>query len=168
MTKIEVLVVLLVIGVLGLVSGVAVLGARERVRDTARLAQVRELQDGLESFFTDHSAYPEWPDATDSTPEEGALPLGQATTLCLSDEGFSCTTAPDDAYLDVVPTPPTTGLRELSSCRGVANAYCYQSNGETYGIQFELERANAALGLVKGANCASEATFSPGPCADVE
>lgn len=168
MTKIEVLVVLLVIGVLGLVSGLAVMGARERVRDTARLAQVREIQDGLESFFTDHSTYPEWPDATDSNPEEGALPLGQAVTHCLADEGFACTFAPEDAYLDVVPTPPTTGLKEQSSCRGVTNAYCYQSTGEEYRMQFELERANPALGLVKGANCASEGKLDAGACAAFE
>lgn len=168
MTKIEVLVVLLVIGILGLVSGVAVMGARERVRDTARLAQVREIQDGLESFFSDHSAYPEWPDATDTEAGTDALPLGQAITHCLSDEGFSCTFAPEDAYLDVVPTPPSTGLKEKSSCGGVANAYCYLSDGEGFRIQFELERANPSLGLVKGANCASETKLEAGACAAIE
>lgn len=166
MTRIEVLVVLLIIGVLGLVSGVAVLGARERVRDTARLSHVREIQGGLESFYTDHSAYPVWPDSKDSNPQEGALPLGQSTTLCLSTDGFSCTIAPDDAYLDVVPVPPSAGLNELSTCRGVTNAYCYQSNGDGYRLQFELERANAALGVVKGLNCASEGKLDAGPCAN--
>ncbi len=168
MSRTEVLVVLLIIGVLGLVSGVAVLGARERVRDTARLAQVRELQEGLESFYTDHSSYPVWPDSKDSNPQEGALPLGQATSLCLSDDGFACTIAPEGAYLDVVPTPPSAGLAELSTCRGVANAYCYQSNGDAYRVQFELERANAALGVVKGLNCASEGKLDAGPCAVFE
>lgn len=159
MSRTEVLVVLLIIGVLGLVSGLAVMGARERVRDTARLAQVREIQDGLESFYTDHSAYPV---------QKDVLALGQASSLCLSDDGFACTIAPDDAYLDVVPTLPTTGLTGASSCGSVANAYCYQSTGESYRVQFELERANPSLGVVKGANCASESKISAGPCANFE
>ncbi len=159
MTRTEVLVVFLIIGVLGLVSGVAVMGARERVRDTARLAQVREVQDGLESFFTDHSAYPE---------QKDVLPLGQASSLCLSDDGFACTIAPEDAYLDVVPALPTAGLTGASTCGSAANAYCYQSTGESYRLQFELERANPALGLVKGVNCASESKLDAGPCAQFE
>lgn len=149
------LVVLLVIGVLGLVSGVAVFSARERVRDTARLAHVREIQDGLESYFIDHSAYPV---------AQTQIALGKSATLCLSNEGFSCTIAPDDAYLDVVPSAPTTGLKGESSCDGIANAYCYQGGDDAYGLQFELERAHSTLGLVKGVNCATETKFVPGPC----
>lgn len=159
MTRIEVLVVLLVIGVLGTIAGVAVSTARERTRDATRLAHVRELQDALESYFTDHGSYPEAVEA---------IALGQAITLCLSDDGFACTIAPDDAYLDIVPVPPQQGLRGMSSCGGVDNAYCYASNGETYTLQFELEAKNSVIGLRKGANCVTESDIGAGACPAIE
>lgn len=155
MTKIEVLIVCLVIGVMGTIAAVAVSTARERTRDAARLSHVRELQDALESYFTDHSAYPI---------ADEAIALGQGTTQCLSGNGFDCSIAPDDAYLDIVPTPPAAGLGELIVCGEVANVYCYESSGEAYRVQFELEAAYAVLGLVKGANCVTENAIVPGAC----
>lgn len=155
MTKIEVLAIAGIIGVFGVVAGFAVLSARERVRDTARLSHVREIQDGLESFFTDHSAYPE------TTTQ---IALGQSTSLCLSSDGFACTVPPENAYLDIVPNMPTTGLSASSSCGGVDNAYCYASDGTSYRLQFALENANPLLGLSKGVNCASETALKPGAC----
>lgn len=160
MTKIEVLVVALIVGVLGLVSAFAVNTARARARDTTRLAHIRELQDALESYYSDTSAYP-------SASE--AIALGQATTLCLDPEdGFSCSIAADGAYLEVVPSPPQQGLDEASSCDGVDNAYCYTSEGTAYRIQFELEKGNRYLGLEKGANCATEEKLAAGACASIE
>lgn len=159
MTRIEVLVVLFVIGVLGSIAGLAVSTARERTRDATRLAHMREVQDALESYFTDHGSYPETTEA---------LPLGQTTTLCLSDDGFACTIPPDDAYLDRVPEPPTQGLQGRSSCGGVSNAYCYTSDGESYALQFELEGKNSLLGLKKGANCVTQNDLSAGACAASE
>lgn len=159
MTRIEVLIVLFVIGVMGTIAGLAVSTARERTRDATRLAHVRELQDALESYFTDHGAYP--------TTEE-AIPLGQSVTLCLSDDGFACTIAPDDAYLDRVPEPPSQGLKGKSSCGGVDNAYCYASDGESYRLQFELEGGYAALDLRKGANCVTESDIMAGACPAAE
>lgn len=159
MTKIEVLIVVLVLGLLGAASAIAVSLARSQVRDTTRLAHVREVGDALEAYFGDHSAYPE---------EDTALALGTAATLCLDDAGFRCTLAGDTAYLRLVPTPPAAGLRGQSSCGGLRDAYCYASNGESYRLQFELERANQLLGLAKGANCATESALTPGLCAPLD
>lgn len=147
MTKIEVLIVLFIIGALGTVAGVAVSTARERTRDATRLAHVRELQDALESYFTDHSEYPV---------SEEVLQLGQTTSLCLSDDGFACTIAPADAYLKNVPVPPPQGVS--------TNAYLYLSDGETYRIQFELEGGNGILGLKKGKNCVTPNELLAGEC----
>ncbi len=159
MTKIEVLVVVLIIGLLGLLSAFAVSTARARTRDTTRLAHVRELQDALESFYSDVGTYP-----TEAEP----LALGQSTTLCLSaDDGFRCSIAPDGAYLNVVPATPRQGLNKRSSCGSVANAYCYQGDGVTYAVQFELEKSNNPLGLQKGANCMTPEKLVPGACASL-
>jgi Tfp pilus assembly protein PilE len=155
MTKIEVLSVVLAIGVCGSLAASAVLTARLHTRDATRLSHVRELQDSLESYFTDHAGYP-----VSSDP----LALGQGSTQCLSGTGFACSIAPADSYLRVVPTPPTTGLKKQSTCSGVANVYCYSGNATSYHLQFELEAANKTLGLAKGANCITESTLISGAC----
>jgi hypothetical protein len=147
-----------VIGIVGIISAFAVLSARSRARDVTRLAHVRELQLGLELYFNTNGAYPA---------AEGVLALGQATTACLSEDGFGgpCSTAQTRApYVEFVPAPPESGLRGKSSCDGVGNAYCYQTDASTFRIQFELEKANTILGLVKGANCATEQGFAAGAC----
>lgn len=147
MSKIEVLVVLGIIGVLGTVAGLAVSTARERTRDATRLAHVRELQNALESYFTDHSTYPV---------SEEPLALGTTTSLCLSDDGFACTIPPADAYLEIVPTPPGQGISQ--------KAYQFVSDGETYRIQFALEGGNSYLGLKPGANCVTPTEIVAGSC----
>lgn len=159
MTKIELLIIGLIIGALGLVATFAVTTARARTRDTTRLAHIRELQDALESFYSDSSTYP--------TSTE-FMALGQPTTLCLApDDGFACSIAPDGSYLEVVPTPPPQGLDEQSSCSGVDNTYCFQSSGTAYRIQFELEKGNEALNLAKGLNCATEEKLVSGACSSL-
>ncbi len=149
----------LVIGVVGVVSALSVLSARSRARDVTRLAHVREMQLGLELYFNTNGAYPS---------ADGVLALGQATTACLSEDGFGgpCSAADTRApYVEFVPSPPESGLHGKSSCDGVKNAYCYETDASTFRIQFELEKANSILGLVKGANCATEQGFSAGVCA---
>ena len=158
MTRIELLSVGLIIGVVGLASFVAVSGARERTRDVTRLAHVRELQIGLELYFNDHAAYP--------TVTE-MIPLGRTTTACLSDNGFGAPCAEGDtqtAYIEFVPAPPSKGLKGDSSCGGVKDAYCYASNGPSFAIQFELESGNNLIDLSKGANCVTENGFKAGAC----
>lgn len=155
MTKIQVLVGLLVLGLLGTISVVAVSSARQQTRDIARLSHVRELQGALESFFTDYSAYP-----IASEP----IALGQGTTRCLSTDGFDCSIAPEESYLTIVPTPPSTGLQGDVACDDVKNVYCYQANSEEFRVQFELERDNTVLGLVRGLNCATESKITSGAC----
>lgn len=158
MTKIEILSVGLIIGLIGATSAYAVSLARERTRDVTRMAHVRELQIGLELFYNDHAAYP-------SVAEP--LALGQTTTACLTADGFGAPCAARDAktpYVEFVPAPPTAGLKERSSCAGVQNAYCYASDGAAFAIQFELEKTNNLLGLKKGLNCAVPAGFKAGSC----
>ncbi len=157
MSRTELLVTGLVVGVMGVVAGVAVMTARTHTRDVTRIAQIREIQMGLELHFQGASAYP-----IASEP----LALGTALTACLSADGFSapCGEGSASTYLASVPTPPDAGLDELSSCGGAANAFCYSATSDAYRVTFELERANAALGLTKGLNCATEDDVKPGAC----
>lgn len=158
MTRVEILTVGLIIGVVGAASAFAVSMARERTRDVTRLAQVREIQVGLELFFNDHAAYP-------VTAEP--LALGRTTTACLTGSGFGAPCASGDtssAYVEFVPATPSQGLKGKSSCAGVKDAYCYFGNGTAFTVQFELERSNNLLELKKGLNCATPAGFKAGAC----
>ncbi len=158
MSRLELLSAALIIGAVGTASGVAVLSARAQTRDIARVAQVREVQLGLELYFNDAAAYP-----TEAEP----LPLGTTTSACLSEDGFAppCREGETQtAYVNVVPAPPTAGLKGRSSCGGVSNAYCYTGNNAAYGISFELEKNARLLGLQKGLNCAMPDGLRAGAC----
>ncbi len=154
----EILIMGAIIGVIGLVSGYAVLSARSHTRDVTRLANVRELQMALEMYFQNHSSYPVAAEA---------IPLGQALTACLSAEGFAapCSSNGPTPYLSVVTIPPSAGLRELVACGGTNDVYCYSGTADSYRIQFELESGNSLLGVAKGLDCVSEDGFTAGACA---
>ena len=95
-----------------------------------------------------------------------AIALGQVATACLATEGFTSPCATDaEPYLEYVPQTPEQGLKKLSQCGTEENAYCYSSDTETFHVQFELESANAQLGLQKGLNCLTENGFATGACA---
>lgn len=156
MTRIEILLIALVVGVLGLLAVLAISSARSSARDAVRLSDVRQTQTGLELYFNDTSTYPE-------TTEYVAL--GAPSTFCLGEDGFQGACAGSEAvYIDVIGMPPAAGLKEQSACSGLSNAYCYASNGAEYVISFELERSNALLGLTRGHNCATPSGFEPGAC----
>jgi Tfp pilus assembly protein PilE len=156
-SKIEVLIIALIIGVLGLMAVVAVSTARARTRDAVRLSDVRSTQAALELYFNDANSYP-------VTTE--ALPLGGSAAGCLNEDGFTSTCGgAASIYLDIVPTTPTAGLDGLSSCGGSTNAYCFEGTENQYEIQFELENANPVLGLSAGLNCATTNSLKSGACA---
>lgn len=115
---------------------------------------------GLEMYFQGSSVYP--------TSAE-AIAIGQALTACLSSEGFGapCSSNGPTPYLESVPTPPDAGLKGLSTCSGVEDAYCYAGNDGEYRVQFELEGDNRALGLEKGLNCATEDGLRSGVCSSL-
>ena len=153
-TKIEILIIAAIIGVLGLTAVFAVMTARSRTRDAVRMSDVRQLQAGLEIYFVDFNTYPESLNYT---------ALGTATTQCLASAGFTSNCS-DNTYLEAVPAIPSSGLDELSSCSDTSNAYCYAAENGEYRINFELEHANPLIGLQKGINCATESGLEPGEC----
>ena len=157
MTKIEVLVVALIVGLLGVMAVLAISSARTGARDAVRLSDVRQIQTGLELYFNDANTYPEVLDPT---------PLGTPATACLSEQGFAstCVSVNESVYLDVVGAPPAAGLGGDASCAEVNNAYCYVGQDGSYQIEFELENRNPLLELRKGVNCATERGMTAGAC----
>ncbi|MFA6522193.1 MAG: hypothetical protein WCT24_01195 [Patescibacteria group bacterium] len=159
MNKLYILLIVLAIGLLGLLSVYSVMSARTTMRDAVRLSDVRQVQAGLEIYFHANSAYPIASDR---------MALGTSGSSCLHDAGFSgtCSVGTEPVYIERVSLPPTAGLNSKSSCGSESNAYCYGSPGSAYSIQFELERSQPLLNLVKGLNCATASGFEAGACAE--
>ena len=157
MTRIELLVVALIVGVLGIGAVIAVSNARSQTRDAVRLSDIRQVQAVLELYYNDFNTYPE---------ASGVTALGQASTRCLSEDGFSasCTLSLETVYMETVPSALGKGLKSSSSCSDVSNAYCYLGSETGYEVEFELENNNSILGVQKGVNCATPSGIEPGSC----
>jgi len=159
LTLIEILIVVAVIGLISTLSAVAVSSARANTRDAVRLSNLRQTQSALENFFVVRNGYP-------ITEEVASLGFGSAG--CLTMVGFqsACDATTEGVLIKTVPAAPDAGLSGLSSCGGVANAFCYLAikDGGAYVIQFELEHAIPLAGLQRGLNCATPEGMKAGAC----
>ncbi|MBN1585053.1 type II secretion system protein [Candidatus Uhrbacteria bacterium] len=123
-TLIELLVVIAIIGLLSTLAVVALNSARQKSRDSKRVADVKQVQTALELYFSDENSYP-----TEAT----AIVLGSATASSLSSDGFAGT-ATGSTYMGLVPSAPTP---EDGDCDATNNPYSYVSaDGSTYEITF--------------------------------
>jgi prepilin-type N-terminal cleavage/methylation domain-containing protein len=157
-TLIEILVVIAIIGLVTTFAAIAVNAAREKQRDAVRISHVRQIQSALEEYFIERNAYP----------AAQGLALGLSSAGCLDRDGFqpSCDPGAANVLLRKVPMMPAKGLKGLSTCGALSDAYCYATleGAETYRIQFELERGVPLAELARGLNCASPEGISPGAC----
>lgn len=116
-TLIELLVVIAIIGLLTVLSVIALGNARQKANDAKRLSDIGQIQTALEWYFTDNNKYP--------GPHENAT-LGNGNYICLNREGFAASGC-QDAYMPVVPKDP----------RG---SYTYNSaDGTSYTLTATLE-----------------------------
>ncbi len=136
-TLIELLVVIAIIGILAAVVLVSLNSARAKSRDAKRVADVRQVQTGLELFFNDCSAYP----ATLTTGANNGCPAG--TTL--------------GTFLAQIPTAPTPFD---GGCTTTTNTYTYTSASpnSTYTLTFCL--GGVTGGLTAGSHTASQGGIS--------
>lgn len=153
---------LLIVGVVLLVlffAAVAVSSARSKTRDVTRLAHVRLIQSALEDFFNESNTYPISSD----------LPLGDPTgSACLGTDGFAANcSGQTQIFLRSVPSQFEKALDGLSVCgKPARDAFCYntQGEGQSYGIQFELEHDIDQVSLKQGRNCAIPEGMKVGDC----
>jgi len=159
MTKIEILIVAAIIGILGSISVLVILDARAQARDAVRISDIRQVQTGLELLFNDFNKYPELTEP---------VAIGQSSAYCLNQDGFSptCDRSSESVYIEAIAAPLTAGLNGLSEC-GIRNSYCYKGFEDEYRITFELEQNQPVLGLRKGLNCATETGFESGKCPEL-
>jgi len=97
-TLIELLVVIAIIGLLSTIVMVFYGNAREKARDSRRLADLKQMQTALELYYTDEGDYPAGSGVT----------LGTADYACLNNTGWH-TTGCADAYMGNVPADPSGG-----------------------------------------------------------
>jgi type II secretion system protein G len=115
-TLIELLVVIAIIGLLSTIVMVFYGNAREKARDSRRLADLKQMQTALELYYTDIGDYPAGTGVT----------LGTADYACLNNTGWHVTGCAD-AYMGNVPADPSGGT------------YVYTVASTSYAVDAALE-----------------------------
>ncbi len=146
-TLIELLVVIAIIGLLSTLAVVALNSARQKSRDSKRVADVKQIQTALELYFADANGYP----AVASAQELGQ---GSYKALC-SNGGWKATCASGDTtYMGLVPAKPTPFD---GTCTTTTNPYmfnsCTTAPCTTYTVAFCL--GGAVGDLVAGVHTAT-------------
>lgn len=116
--------ILIVVGIIGLLASVVLSGlgsVRSRGRDARRVADLRQVQQGLELYYT---RYQEYPDETDWSTLEQTLKGAQIGITNISSD-------------------PLCGSSSNSSCEN--NYQYFSKNGEEYVLQALLEDRNSPL-----------------------
>ncbi len=123
-TLIELLVVIAIIGLLSTLAVVALNSARQKSRDSKRVADIKQIQTALELYFADENGYPA---------EATEVDLGSGDQSALCNGGFSASCS-GTTYMGLVPANP-----EPEDGCGVGYEYTYVStSSETYTIEFCL------------------------------
>ncbi len=134
-TLIELLVVIAIIGILSTLAIIALGSARQKARDSKRVADINQIGKAMELFYSDNNLYP-----TNITP-------GQPIT-------FGSTT-----YLSTVPSNPTPW--NDNTCPNQNYAYTSRSDNQGYTMYYCLGSATGQA--VAGANIATESSSSNDP-----
>lgn len=137
-TLIELLVVIAIIGLLSTLAVVALNSARQKSRDSKRVADVKQIQTALELYFADNNGYP--------LGATTAPTLGAGTATTLSSSGWASTVT-GTSYMGLVPSAPTPND---GTCSPAQNAYTYVAAETTpvatYNITFCLGAQVGSLG----------------------
>lgn len=134
-TLIELLVVIAIIGLLSTLAVVALNSARQKARDSKRVADIKQIQTALELYFADQNGYPV---------ELIAITLGSATADTLCETAAFDGTCGGTTYMGLVPSAPEPFD---DTCTAVNNPYLYTAASATsYTITFCLGGSVGDLG----------------------
>lgn len=119
-TLIELLIVIAIIGILSTIATVSLSQARERARDTKRVADIQQIRNALLIYSNARATYP----------DGNNLQLGTGSAVCLddSDAGFNATCSGQVIMGRIPPGPQPPEF------------HSYTKNGpQDYAITFRLE-----------------------------
>lgn len=122
-TLIELLVVIAIIGILSAVVLASLNTARTRARDTARVAQVKEVKTALEMFYIQHGFYPQTRNASGTLLANGNGGI-LANTIQQNTDNPSAST-----FISSIPVDPS----------GYVLEYVRPSAGDGYAILVQFE-----------------------------
>lgn len=135
-TLVELLVVVAIIGLLSTLAVVALGNARQKARDARRVSDIKQIQTGLELYFSDNNSYPIVAAAT---------VLGSTGQTLSSGAGFS-TTASGTTYMARVPGNPSPGGTDYSyTSNNNDGTACTTGSCPSYRLTFTLETQVGAL-----------------------
>ncbi len=133
-TLIELLVVIAIIGLLSTLAVVALGSARVKARDSRRLSDLKQIQTGLELYYTDQNSYP----AGDG------VNLATTDYICLNAAGFT-TLDCANPYMPKVPADPKTGYYKYTVGTGTYTVEAYLE-GEVNGLSMGIKLTPAGIG----------------------
>jgi general secretion pathway protein G len=96
-TLIELLVVIAIIGLLSTLAVVALNSARQKSRDSKRVADIKQIQTALELYFAEQNGYPVAADP---------INLGEAGQIALCSTGWEDACGVATVYMGLVPDGP--------------------------------------------------------------
>lgn len=159
-TLIELLVVIAIIGLLASVVLLALNSARAKSRDAKRVADVRQIQSGLELFFNDCSSYPVEATAVVLGGTGGLRLFSGTGTSCGDKSGSSAVnggigdTAGGTTYIAQMPSAPAPNDGTCTATGAGSNEYRYTGTASTYTLTFCLGAVTG--GLAAGTRTATE------------
>jgi len=122
-TLIELLVVIAIIGLLSTLAVVALNSARQKSRDSKRVADIKQIQTALELYFADNNGYP----------TGSAINLGESGQEALCSTGFAASCS-GTTYMGLVPDGPLPA----DGCADEDYVYTQAGSGASYTIAFCL------------------------------
>ena len=141
-TLIELLVVIAIIGLLSTLAVISLNNARQKSRDSKRVADVKQIQTALELYYNDKNGYP----ATFNINNGG----------CLSDaSGFAASGCTGTTYMSAVPAAPSPND---GTCTVAENYYSYTITG---GAPYTTYSLTYCLGALTGGVAAGAHTATP-------